>query len=91
MDVSFICLIKSTCDGIKIIFVVTQFSCSGLDRLHPLPDPNENGSKSNAVGSFIEAEQLLEVSSQTTISVGHNHMDGISDYDNKTDISTISG
>lgn len=45
----------------KGFFVITQFSRRGilvsLDRLHPLPDPNENGLKSNTVRSLIEAEQ----------------------------------
>lgn len=29
-----------------------------LDHLHPLPDPNENVSKSNTIGTLIKAEQL---------------------------------
>ena len=76
-------------------FLSTQFSWRGihvsLDHLHPLPDPNENGFKSNTAGSLREAEQFLEVSCQTIISVRHSHMDGINDYDIKTQLCTQHG
>lgn len=55
-------LIMGCSHGTKVFFVITQFSRRGilvsLDHLHPLPDPNENGLKSDTVRSLIEAEQL---------------------------------